>query len=197
MATKTTYTVKFRRNREGKTNYKKRLQHLLSEKQRLVIRRSLRVIRIQLISYTPQGDRVNTCVESRMLAKYGWKGSYNSIPAAFLTGLLLAQKAREKGIKECICDLGNASSMPGGVLFAALSGAVTGGLTIPVNNKAFPKQERIEGKHIAEYAKKLKEKNETVYKRQFAQYLKNNTIPEDIPNMFQTVKAKIVGANHG
>ncbi len=197
MATKTTYSVRFRRNREGKTNYKKRLQHLLSEKQRLVIRRSLRNIRMQVISYTPNGDRVAVCVESRMLAAYGWKGSFSSIPAAFLTGLLLATKAREKGITECICDLGNASTVQGGVLFAALAGAVQGGLNVPANVKVFPKQERIEGKHIAAYAKNLKTKNETAYKRQFAQYLKNNTNPEDIPTLFQTVKAKIIGAKHG
>lgn len=197
MAKKTTYTVKYRRIREGKTNYKKRLQLLLSEQQRVVIRRSLKAVQIQIISYFPKGDKIDICINSRVLAKYGWLGAYNNVPAAYLTGMLAAKKALEKSIKSCICDIGNVSPVKGSVVFAALAGVIDGGLSVPVNKKVFPNEECITGKHIANYAKELKLKNEEKYKKQFSQYLKNGCIPEELPNMFLSVKAKIQGVKHG
>ena len=196
MANKTTYTVKYRRTREGKTNYKNRLRLLLSGTQRLVIRKSLKAVRVQIVAYTPQGDRVQVFVDSHTLTKYGWLGSYNNIPAAYLTGLLAAKQANAQSIKEAICDLGNCSTVPGSVIFAALAGVVAGGLSIPVNKTVFPKEERITGKHIATYAKDLKTKDEQKYKRQFAQYLKKQFLPEELPNLFLQIKTKIEGAKY-
>ena len=51
MATRKLYTVKYRRQREGKTNYDKRLKLLLSGKPRLIIRPSLKGITIQVEEY--------------------------------------------------------------------------------------------------------------------------------------------------
>ena len=130
-------------------------------------------------------------VDSRMLAKYGWRASCNSTPAAYLTGILCARRALAKGIKKCICDLGG-SSVHGSVLFAALAGVVEGGLAVPATKDVFPKEDRLLGKHIAAYAKLLKEKNQTAYNKQFSQYLKNGFSPENLPEHVKSVKAKIM-----
>ena len=52
MANKKTYTVPFRRKREGKTNYKKRLGLLKSKSLRLVVRKSNKHILVQLVDQT-------------------------------------------------------------------------------------------------------------------------------------------------
>lgn len=188
MAKKTTYTVKYRRAREGKTNYKNRLKLLLSNTPRLVVRISLKTVRIQLIEYKPAGDNVITTANSNMLAKYGWAGGNNNTPAAYLTGILIAKMAKTKN---CIGDI--PAAVKGSVAFAAIAGAMDGGLNIPATKTVFPSEDRLTGKHIATYAKMLKTKDEQKYKRQFAQYLKKGFDPEKLPEHVASVKAKILG----
>ncbi|MBI4016233.1 MAG: 50S ribosomal protein L18 [Candidatus Aenigmarchaeota archaeon] len=195
MATKTTYTVKYQRALQGKTDYKLRLRLLLSGATRCVIRRSLKNIIIQFVNYKPQGDEVIVSADSRMLAKYGWRGAGSNTSAAYLTGLLAAKRALPK-VKNCISDIGSASTVHGSVVFAALAGVLEGGLAIPATKSVFPKEERLLGKHTAAYAKQLKEKNLQRYNKQFAQYLKNGLSPENLPEHVQTVKAKILGEKH-
>ncbi len=48
--------VPFRRKREGKTDYRLRIKLLLSNKPRLVVRRSLKNINVQLIDVSENGD---------------------------------------------------------------------------------------------------------------------------------------------
>jgi len=50
------YRVAFRRRREGKTNYHKRLGLMLSEKPRMVVRKSARNIVLQLVAQGNVGD---------------------------------------------------------------------------------------------------------------------------------------------
>ncbi|MBI4148379.1 50S ribosomal protein L18 [Candidatus Woesearchaeota archaeon] len=195
MASKTIYTVKYRRALAGKTDYKTRLKLLLSGTPRLVIRKSLTTISMQVISYTPTGDRVHVTATSRMLAQYGWKAGNKSTSAAYLTGLLTAQHAHQKKITNCIADIGGTTAVKGSVVYAALAGAVDGGLSIPATKTVFPGQDRLLGKHVAAYANKLKTTPER-YQRQFAQYLKNGLDPEQLPAHVETVKAKIIGDTH-
>ena len=49
--------------------------------------------------------------------------------------------------------MGLQSPIEGGRLYAALKGAIEGGLKINAEEKIFPKEERIEGKHITGYEK--------------------------------------------
>ena len=58
MATGKSYSVKFRRRRSGKTNYKKRLAFMKSEKSRLVVRRSNKYLITQLVNYDEAGDKI-------------------------------------------------------------------------------------------------------------------------------------------
>ena len=98
MATKKTYVTQFRRRREGKTNYKKRLAMLKSGSHRLVVRKTNQHVMVQLIEYNPKGDKTIVHVNSKILENLGWKAGKKSVPAAYLTGLLAGTKAKEKKV---------------------------------------------------------------------------------------------------
>lgn len=155
---KLTYKMPFRRRRERKTDYRKRLKLLLSKKPRLVVRRSLKHIIAQLVKFEPgKSDITVTTVTSRELRKLGWKYACDNLPAAYLTGLLIGVKALEKGIKEAVLDIGLFRSVKGSRIYAVAKGAVDVGLKVNVSEKMFPSKERIMGKHIASYLPKFKE----------------------------------------
>jgi len=179
------YKVPYRRRREGKTNYRKRLKLLLSRKPRLVVRITNRRIIAQIIEYHPDGDRVLVGVDSTMLARdYGWKGDLNNTPAAYLTGLLVAKKALEKGIKEAILDIGLHTPTRGGRVFAVLRGAVEAGLEVPHSPEVLPDDSRIRGEHIAQYYEMRPEL--------FSEYEKRGLKPSDLPQHVDEVKEKIL-----
>ena len=148
MKNPTKYTVSHRRKREGKTNYKKRLQLLKSRTDRLVIRKTNTQIILQIIRYEPDGDKAIVTVGSSELKKKGWTHSCKNIPACYLAGMLLARKAKEKNVAEAILDLGLQTPHDGSKLYSALKGAIDAGLKIPANEKIFPTEDRLKGKHI-------------------------------------------------
>ena len=192
MATDKRYTVKLRRRRLGKTDYKVRLRLLLSKKTRLVIRRSLKNFIAQLIDYNEKGDNVLVTVSSRNLIKYGWNYHSGNLPSAYLTGLLLGIEAKKKRIKEAVLDIGLNESIKGSSIYALLKGVIDAGLLINHNKDILPSYERVSGKHIFDYALKIKNDKE-FYNKQFSKYLKDNIMPEDIIKQFEQVKAKILG----
>ena len=61
------YRVPFRRRREGKTNYHKRLALLKSGKPRLVVRKTLNHHVAQIVLYDPKGDRTIVSAHTREL----------------------------------------------------------------------------------------------------------------------------------
>jgi large subunit ribosomal protein L18 len=142
------YHVKFRRHREGRTDYRKRLKLLRSNKIRIVVRKSLKHIIVQFVEYNPNGDRILACAISRKLKKYKWKHSLCTIPAAYLTGLLAGKEAKSKGIKEGILDIGRQKPTTGNRLFAALKGVLDAGIQCPHDPNKLPSEERILGKHL-------------------------------------------------
>jgi large subunit ribosomal protein L18 len=145
--------IPFRRKREGKTNYKKRIAYLTSGVPRLVIRKSLKNVTVQLIMYEPKGDKVLACSSSYELKKLGWKNSGCNMPAAYLVGFLAGKKAKEKRINGAVVDFGLNRPTTDSIYTSALKGAIDAGLNIPHNAAIIPKKERIEGKHIADYRK--------------------------------------------
>lgn len=147
MSTGPTNIVAKKRRREGKTDYKKRLSLIASGKPRLVIRRSLNNMNVQLIEYQEEGDKILASSNSRELIKLGWKHSRGNIPAAYLTGFLLGNKAKSKSIKEAVLDMGLYQSVKGNVIYAALKGALDAGLNIPHDKKILP-EGRISGEHL-------------------------------------------------
>ncbi|MBP2029236.1 large subunit ribosomal protein L18 [Methanohalophilus levihalophilus] len=151
MATGPRYKVPFRRRREGRTDYHQRLRLLISRENRLVVRRSAKHIRIQLVVPKPEGDSTLVSAISTELKKYGYEGSTGNTSAAYLTGLLFGKKALNEGYESGVLDMGLYSPSPGCRIYAALMGAVDAGLDIPHNPSVFPDEERIRGEHVAEH----------------------------------------------
>jgi large subunit ribosomal protein L18 len=147
--TKPTYLIHFKRRRKKKTNYRKRLALLKSEKTRLVIRKRLSNISIQFINFKPEGDLTIASAFSTELKKLGWNRTGN-LPAAYLTGLLAGKRAKDKKIEEAVLDLGLQTSTKGSRIYAALKGILDSGIKVPHSKEILPSEERIRGKHISE-----------------------------------------------
>jgi large subunit ribosomal protein L18 len=180
----------FRRKREGKTHYKKRLKILLSNKFRLVLRKSLNSIKASIVQYDAKGDRILFTVDSKTLGKFGWKGNTGNLPSAYLTGMIAGKKAVKEGVKEAILDIGLNNSTKGSRLYAALAGAIDAGMKIPSSMEVLPSIERISGDHISKYAKSIKN-DKSRYEKQFYDYIKKGINPEDIVKHFNEIKEKI------
>jgi len=152
MASGARYFVPFRRRKEGKTDYYQRTRLVVSDRPRMVVRRTNRYIIIQLVSAALEGDKTLVAVNSKELARFGYTGSTSSTPAAYLTGMLFAVKALNTDYQQAILDIGLNRATPGARVFAALKGAVTAGLDIPHGEAVLPDEDRVKGVHIAEYA---------------------------------------------
>jgi large subunit ribosomal protein L18 len=188
-ATRSTYNVAFRRRREGRTNYNKRLAFLKSGSTRLVARKTSNQVIVQLINYSPEGDKVITTVDNQKLVKMGWFKSKN-LPTAYLSGYVAGKEAIKKGVKGAVLDLGRSTPTKSSFAFAVLKGAIDAGLDIPHSETVFD-EDRFNGKHISEYAKKLKESDEELYKKRFSFYLKNKVDVDKIPELLDKMKSKM------
>ena len=155
MARKVTFIVQYRRKRKGKTDYKKRLNLLKSEKTRLVVRPSNKHIFAQLVSYSENGDLVVSSAHSKELTEFGWTHSTSNTPAAYLTGLLCGVRGKDK-VSEAILDNGLLTSVKGSRIFASLKGCLDAGVKVPVDVGILPDEGRISGKHIGSYVERSK-----------------------------------------
>jgi large subunit ribosomal protein L18 len=154
MATGSRYFVPFRRRREGKTDYYQRTKLVVADVPRMVVRKTNRHIIIQLVTAEMDGDRTFVAANSSELTEFGFKGSLSSTPAAYLTGLLFAAKARKANYKAAVLDIGLNRATPGARVFAALKGAIDAGLEIPHGEEILPDEARVKGEHIVAYNKK-------------------------------------------
>lgn len=187
------YKVRFRRRREGKTDYRLRYKLLLSGKPRLVIRKSLRYLTVQIIEAKPEGDRVICSAHSKELRKLGWKGYCSNLPAAYLTGLLCGLRGISKGIREVVLDMGLYPSVKGSKIYAALKGVIDAGLDVPHDGEVLPEESRIRGEHISSYAELLGEES----KKRFSHYFDRGLDPKDLPKHFDEIKEKILESFEG
>lgn len=179
--------IEYRRKREGRTNYRKRLKLLASNKLRLVIRTPLKNTLAQLIEYDVDGDKVILSASSMELKKkYDWKFSKSNIPAAYLTGLLLGRKAVNKNIKNAILDIGLNKSIKGSRIYALLRGALDAGLEIPHSKETLPNDSAIKGENIVKYFNL--NKNDFI----FSKYKKNNLNISELPKIIEELKKKIL-----
>jgi large subunit ribosomal protein L5e len=234
------FQVKFRRRREGKTDYYQRKRLITQRKNkyntpkwRFVVRRTNNRIICQVVWSTIAGDKVKTSADSSELRNYGLEAGLSNYAAAYATGLLTARrlltqldqenKARDiqsnlaqkfnlvpeatgeyvniselaekknVGVRPftAFLDLGLARATVGNRVFAAMKGAVDGGLNIPHSDKIFPKvkggdkkdakapakgatasnplRDRIFGLHVQTYMDKLR-KDTSAYTAQFSQW---------------------------
>jgi large subunit ribosomal protein L5e len=185
------FQVRFRRRREGKTDYYQR-RRLVSQRKnkyntpkwRFVVRKTNTKIVCQVVGATLKGDMVKSQASSTELKKYGLTAGLTNFAAAYCTGLLCSRRlltsidrdnkelegwqsiaqrfnlvseatgehvdikkmAEEKDIGRpfvCYLDLGLSRSTRGNKAFAAMKGAVDGGVHIPHKDKIFPKVKEV------------------------------------------------------
>ena len=95
--------VKYRRRRQGKTDYRARLRLCTQDKNkyntpkyRLIVRFTNRDIVCQIAYATLAGDVVVSAAYSHELPRYGLKAGFTNYAAAYATGLLLARRTLQK-----------------------------------------------------------------------------------------------------
>lgn len=191
MAKGSGYRVHYRRRREGKTDYRARKALVLSGKPRLVVRPSLKNMIVQMVAAKPSGDVVLVSANSRELVKnYGWKAPTGNLPSAYLTGYLCGLQVKSGGFEEANLDIGLNMPSKGARIFAALKGVLDAGIAVPHSEEKLPDEKRLQGEHIAKYAKSLASDQEK-YPSAFSEYLKQKLSPEDLPKHFAEVKKAI------
>lgn len=161
------YRMPFKRRREGKTDYEQRLKLLKSGKPRLVVRKSLKYIVVQISEFDKKGDKILASATSKELKKLGWNFSCDNLPAAYLTGLLVGKKSLDKKISDAVLNSGLYTSVKGSRIYAVVKGAKDAGLNVPVDEEILPADERIKGSHIEKF--------------------------KNLPAEFEKIKGKIVG----
>jgi large subunit ribosomal protein L5e len=97
------YQVKYKRRREGKTDYRARIRLINQDKNkyntpkfRLVVRFSNNDIVAQIISASITGDMVLAAAYAHELPQYGLEVGLANYAAAYCTGLLLARRVLKK-----------------------------------------------------------------------------------------------------
>lgn len=167
---------------------------MLSGKPRLVARTSINNTIAQIVVAKPNGDEVLVSAQSRELAtKYGWKAPRGNLPAAYLTGFLCGLKAKARGIKEAILDIGLYPPSKGARVFAVLKGVLDAKVDVPHSEEKLPDENRVKGEHIAKYAESLAS-NVEEYQSKFSKYLEQKLPPETLPKHVAQVKTDMIAA---
>lgn len=232
------FQVKFKRRREGKTDYYARKRLTVQDKNkyntpkyRLVVRLSNKNVTAQIAYSSIKGDHVVCAAYSHELPKYGIKVGLTNYAAAYTTGLLLARRLLKKlgldtlyegttditgdeynvegvddgpGAFRCYLDVGLKRTTTGARVFAAMKGAVDGGLSIPHSTKRFPGYDaesksfdagvhraHIMGQHVADYMRALEKEDSEAFKRQFSQYIKKGVSADHIERMYKDAHTAI------
>merc|ERR1712048_726619 len=178
-----------------------------------------------------EGDIVICAAYSHELPRYGVKVGLTNYAASYCTGLLLARRILQKfkldsvyegntnvdgsmyavednddgpGAFRACLDVGLARTSTGAKVFAAMKGAVDGGLDIPHSEKRFPgydaeskelnadvHRQHIFGLHVAEYMKSLQEEDEEQFKKHFSRFIKNGVTADSMEGMYKKAHAAI------
>jgi large subunit ribosomal protein L18 len=190
MAHGPTYRVKFRRRREGRTDYYRRRRLLMSRLPRLVVRKTNTSMIVQLVNAEIVGDRTVASAVSRELPTYGWSASTGNLPAAYLTGLLAGRRAKERGVETAVLDLGLNPPIKGSRVYAALKGALDAGLEVAHDPDILPDESRLKGDHVVEAYKHFKEDPGTAH--MFTQLEQKKADVGTISKQFGVVKKRLL-----
>jgi large subunit ribosomal protein L18 len=183
------YINTIKRIRQHRTNYRKRAAILVGRHHFITIKVTNQNILTRLLDPDIKGDKVLATAHSRELVKQGWNGSLNSLPACYLTGILLGKKCLEKNFDSGVLYIGlNPFTSR---VAACLKGIVDAGVHVPASEDSFPEQDRLDGNHIADYAKLLQE-DKSKYESRFSLLLKNGLKPEDYPAHVQKIKGALM-----
>ncbi len=189
MANGPKYRVPFRRRREGKTNYHRRLKLVLSRRNRLIVRCSNKHTVVQIMESAVVGDKLLAQSHSTQLEKdYNWYFNPSNLPSAYLTGYLCGLRAKKAGIEDAILDVG--ILVHDNRVKAAFKGFVDSGMEIPHGDEWFGEntENRINGQHIADYAALLSKEDSKKYKKVFSATLKKKGDPTKIVDQLNAVK---------
>ncbi|MQL76173.1 hypothetical protein Taro_008570, partial [Colocasia esculenta] len=209
------FQVKFKRRREGKTDYRARIRLINQDKNKYNTPKYRFVVRFvslmdhlwyivlsfkfytnkdivaQITSASVAGDLVLASAYSHELPKFGLEVGLTNYAAAYCTGLLLARRV----LKRLEMDeeyQGNAE------------GALDGGLDIPHSDKRFagfkkddkqldPEVHRkyIFGGHVASYMRTLMEDEPEKYNTHFSEYIKRGIGPDETEGLYKKAHAAI------
>ena len=198
-----------------------------SPKYRFVVRFTNRDVICQVVYATLSGDVTICAAYSHELPKYGMKAGLTNYAATYATGLLCARRLLtkygladayegktedlgedyhvEQGDEEarpfkCFLDTGLVRTSTGARVFAALKGAVDGGLDIPHNEKRFAGydlqdkshdadtlERYIKGGVVAEYAEEMQEEEPEKFEAHFAKYLAEDFDPTELEDAMEEV----------
>lgn len=157
-----------RRRRENKTDYANRIRLLKSGCPRVVFRKTNRYIIAQYLISKQAQDKIEIGINSKNLTQYGWpkelEKSLKSIPASYLTGLLMGKKIIRDKKEIPIIDFGMLRTLHKTKVYAFLKGLTDAGVKIKCREKPkipitssekskskediFPSEDRIKGKHM-------------------------------------------------
>merc|ERR1712072_684879 len=190
------FQVKFRRRREGKTDYYARKRLVVQDKNkyntpkyRMIVRSSNTDICCQIAYARLEGDIIN-CAASyctglllarRILQKFNLDSVYEG--NTDINGEMYCVEDNDDGpgaFRACL-DVGLTRTTTGARCFVVMKGAVDGGIEVPHSEKRFPGydkeskefdagvlREHIMGVHVGKYMKALMDEDEDSYKRQFS-----------------------------
>ncbi len=145
--------LRYKRRRNGETDYRRRMRMLRGGSVRAVVRVSNTQTICQLVDYQSAGDEILVSIDGRTLVdKFKWPidASRKSVPASYLTGFAMGKAALAAGHDEAVLDIGLAASSSGNRAFSALKGMVDAGLEIPHGEDVLPDDNRVSGAHIDE-----------------------------------------------
>ena len=182
-----------KRMKQQKTNYRKRERLLAGRRDFVSVHISSQNVSAQLLRPNLGGDISMASVHSKELISYGWKASRKNLPTCYLVGLLLGRKSLSKGIKTAV--LYTAKRSFNSRISACIKGIIDSGMEIPFSEEVIPPESRLNGTHIASYAKDLKS-DERAFKSKFSGMLNNGLNPELFPSHFLEVKTKIDQSTH-
>jgi len=221
-AGKTDYRARLRLVRQDKNKYN-------THKYRLVVRFSKRDVTCQIVYSTIAGDVVMASAYAHELPKYGLQCGLTNYAATYCVGLLVARRILTKlgladtytGVEEadgesymvepeddaprpfyCLLDTGLKRTSTGSKVFAALKGALDGGLDIPHNEKRFVGHDGkkmdhetmgkyILGGHVEEYMETMEEEEPEKYQAHFSKYIEAGVEVGEMEDMYKEVHEKI------
>jgi len=144
--------LRYKRRRNGETDYRRRMRMLRGGSVRAVVRVSNTQTICQLVDYQSGGDKIVSIDGRTLVDKFKWPidASRKSVPASYLTGFAMGKAALAAGHDEAVLDIGLAASSSGNRAFSALKGMVDAGLEIPHGEDVLPDDNRVSGAHIDE-----------------------------------------------
>jgi len=221
-AGKTDYRARLRLSTQDKNKYG-------THKYRFVVRFSNKNITCQVVYAAIKGDHVVAAAYAHELPRYGLSVGLTNYSAAYCVGLLLARRVLAQfgladtytGVEEadgedytveavddgprpfyCLLDTGLKRTSTGSKVFAALKGALDGGLDIPHSEKRFVGygdgkldaevlQKYIYGGHVAEYMEQMQDEEPEKYASHFSQYIEEGVECDDLEDLYKEVHSKI------